>query len=142
MNGDSVEVVTSFKYLGSILDGKLSFAENTDYIAKKAQQRLYLLRKLKSFDVSQNVLQLVYRSIIESVLTFNIILWYGNLTVKNKSKLCRIVNTAEKIIGCRQTTLACHYHTAVNRKAQKVVNDYMHPLHNSFTIKAPIWSPS
>ena len=133
MNGDSVDVVTSFKYLGSILDGKLSFAENTDYIAKKAQQRLYLLRKLKSFDVSQNVLQLVYRSIIESVLTFNIIFWYGNLTVKNKSKLCRIVNTAEKIIGCRQTTLACHYHTAVNRKAQKVVNDYMHPLHNSFT---------
>ena len=43
----------------------------------------FLLRKLKSFDVSQHILQLVYRSLIESVLSFNIITWYGNVSGKN-----------------------------------------------------------
>ena len=125
--------MSCFKYLGSILDEKLTFNENTDYIAKKkAQQRLYLLRKLKSLDVSQNVLQLVYKSLIESVLTFNIVLWYGNLTVKNKGKLSRIVRTAEKVIGCRQNPLTSLYHTAVERKAQNIVSDPVHPLHSHF----------
>ena len=46
INNEPVEVVTSFKYLGTFFDSKLSFSENTDYIVKKANQRLFLLRKL------------------------------------------------------------------------------------------------
>ena len=132
INNESVEVVSCFKYLGSILDEKLTFNENTDYVAKKSQQRLYLLRKIKSFNVSQNVLQMVYRSLIESVLTFNIVLWYGNLTVKHRSKLSRIVNMAEKVIGRRQNSLLNLYHMAVKRKAHSIVNDSEHPLHSHF----------
>ena len=49
-----------------------------DLIYKKSQQRLYLLRKLRSFDVSRELLQIVYKSLVESVLTFNIVVWYGN----------------------------------------------------------------
>ena len=45
---------------------------------KKAQQRLYLLRKLQSFDVSQHILELVYIGLIENILSFNIVTWYGN----------------------------------------------------------------
>ena len=30
--GESVEQVESFKYLGTVIDNKLSFQENTDYI--------------------------------------------------------------------------------------------------------------
>ena len=127
-----VEVVSIFKYLGSILDSKLNFNANTDYIVAKAQQRLYLLRKLKSFQVSQNILQLVYRSLIESVLTFNIILWYGNLSVKNRNKLSRIVNMAEKVIGLRQNSLLSIYHSAVARKSQNIINDSDHPMYCHF----------
>ena len=132
INDDSVEVVSYFKYLGSIIDAKLTFSENTDYIARKAQQRLYLLRKLKSFNVSQNVLQMVYRSLIESILTFNIVLWYGNLSVKQRSKLSRIVSMAEKVIGCRQVSLSNLYQMAVARKARNIINDSKHPLHSHF----------
>ena len=70
-----VETVTSFKYLGTHIDDKLNFTNNTDFIYKKAQQRLFLLRKLKSFDVSEKVLESVYRSLIESTLTFNVVMW-------------------------------------------------------------------
>ena len=95
----------SFKYLGTLLDESLSFCDHVDYIYKKAQQRLFLLRKLKSFDVSQHILQLVYRGLIESVLTFNRITWHGNVSGKNKTKLARVVNTASKLIGNEQKHL-------------------------------------
>ena len=46
-----MEVVSSFKYLGTVVDSKLSFNGNVVYVYKKAQQRLYLLRKLTSLSL-------------------------------------------------------------------------------------------
>ena len=62
VNNEPVEVVSKFKYLGTLIDNKLSFSDNSDLIYKKSQQRLYLLRKLRSFDVSRELLQIVYKS--------------------------------------------------------------------------------
>ena len=92
----------SLKYLDTLLDESLSFCDHVDYVYKKAHQRLFLLRKLNSFDVSQHILQLVYMGLIESVLSFNIITWYGNVSAKNKTKLARVVNAASKLIGNEQ----------------------------------------
>ena len=39
--------------------------------------------------------------LVESVLTFNIVVWYGNLGVKGKAKLARIVGMAGKINGAK-----------------------------------------
>ena len=52
-----VEVPSSFKYLGTVVDSKLSFSDNVVYVCKKAQQRLCLLRKLRSFGVGSNVFE-------------------------------------------------------------------------------------
>ena len=46
----------------------MDFKENTDQIHMKCQQRLYLLRKLKSFDVCPEILETVYWSMILSSL--------------------------------------------------------------------------
>ena len=51
-------VVSNFKYLCTLIDNKLSFNDNSDLIYKKSQRRLYLLRKLRSFDFSRELLQL------------------------------------------------------------------------------------
>ena len=104
IDDQEVEIVKSFKYLGTLLGERLSFCDHVDYVYKKAQ-RLFLSRKLKSFDVSQHILQLVYRGLIESVLTFNRIAWHGNVSGKNKTKLARVVNTASKLIGNEQKHL-------------------------------------
>ena len=74
-------MVSNFKYLGTLIDNKLSFSDNSDLISKKPQQCLYLLRKLRSFGVSRQLLQTVYKSLVQSVLTFNSVVWYGNLGV-------------------------------------------------------------
>ena len=113
----SVEVVSSFKDLGTVVDSKLSFNDNVVYVYKKAQQPLYLLRKLRSFGVGRHVLESVYRCLVESVLSFNIVTWYGNLSVKNRARLARVVNTASKIIGAEQKQLCDLYHLSVCRKS-------------------------
>jgi len=134
IKNEAVEQVDNFKYLGTILDKNLSFSAHVDSVCKKANQRVYLLRKLKSFDVSAPILETVYRSLIESILTFNIITWFGNLSVKDRARLSRVVKLAGRIIGSQQKQLPDLYHQAVYRKARKIRLDPTHPLHNSFQL--------
>jgi len=110
----------------------LSFCDHVDYVYKKAQQRLFLLRKLKSFDVSQHILQLVSMGLIESILSFNIITWYSNVSAKNKIKLARVVNIATKVIGNEQKHLSSVFNAALKRKARQIVYDPTHPLNDVF----------
>jgi hypothetical protein len=60
INNEAVEQVNTFKYLGTVLDNKASFSSHVDTVCKKANQRLYLLKKLKSFDVDRLILETVY----------------------------------------------------------------------------------
>lgn len=66
-----------FIILGTFLDCKLSFLSyvNIDYVFKKWMHRLYLLRWLNSFGVSKHILEVVYKSLVESVLSFIITVW-------------------------------------------------------------------
>ena len=128
----SIEVVSSIKYLGIVVDSKLSFNNNVVYVYKKAQQRLYLLRKLLSFGVGRHALESAYRCLVESVLCFNIVTWYGNLSVKNRARLARVVNTASRIIGVEQKQLCDLYHLSVCRKSLSILHDKTHPLNFCF----------
>ncbi len=67
INGTAVEIVSQYKYLGTILDDKLTSEANTDYICKKANQRLFFLRRLRDFNVDRSLLKLFYSSFIESI---------------------------------------------------------------------------
>lgn len=93
----SVEVVSSFTYLGISTDDKLSFSQNVGEMYKKANHRLFMTQKLRGFSVSSQILERVYVSLIESVLVFNITVWFGYLTVTNKNELNRIVRNAGKV---------------------------------------------
>ena len=48
---------------------------------------LYLLRKLRSFDVSQELLQIMHKSLVDGVSTFKIVAWYGNLSEREEGKI-------------------------------------------------------
>ena len=49
IKGQQVEIVHQYKYLGTILDDKLDWTENSTMLLKKGNQRLYFLKRLKSF---------------------------------------------------------------------------------------------
>ena len=82
---------------------------------KKSQQHLYLFQKLRSLDVSCELLQIVYKSLVDSVLTLlsGMGTWVvGNLGVKGKAKLAGIVGMSGKIIHAKQDSLSDLYLTA------------------------------
>lgn len=51
-----VESVERYKYLGTLIDKKLSFNDNTDMMCKKGQQYLFCLRKLSLFHVGRTLM--------------------------------------------------------------------------------------
>lgn len=95
----------------------------------------YGVAKYSKMGVSQNILDMVYKSLIESILSFNIIMWFGNLHIVRRNKLQRIVvynNMASKIIGRLQ--LSSKYEDLLRRKSNKIINSSSHPLHREFDL--------
>ena len=52
-----MEKVESFKFLGVHITDKLKWSIHTDSVVKKAQQRLFNLRRLKTFGLSPKTLK-------------------------------------------------------------------------------------
>ncbi len=94
-----------------------------DFIAKKAQQRLYFLRQLRKFNLPQELLKQFYSDIIESVLCSSITVWFGSATKTDIRRLQRTVRTAERIIGAPLPSLQELYTSRVRKRAKKVTLD-------------------
>lgn len=95
-DGQLAETVQNVKYLGTVLDSQVSFSGNIEYVFRKCSQQLYLLRRLSGLGASQQIIELVYPSLVESVLTFRLPAWYGLLSCSNKNKLSRVVSMDSK----------------------------------------------
>ncbi|KAI3371234.1 hypothetical protein L3Q82_023539 [Scortum barcoo] len=135
IDGAAVERVSSTtKFLGVHISDDLSWTTNTESLAKKAQQRLYFLRKLKRASAPPPIMTTFYRGTIESILTTCITVWGGSYTVHNRKALQRIVRTAERIIGVPLPSLQDLYTTRLTRKAITIVNDASHPAHSLFSL--------
>ena len=134
IDGQEVESVVRYKYLGSIIDNKLTFGENTNMICKKGQQRLLCLRKLAKFGIDRSLMTLFYKFYVESVLTFSFICWFGSLNVRHKNALNKIVNIGSKIIGVQQSNLSVLYNSQVVKRANSILSDHSHPLHQHFQL--------
>ena len=61
--GEVVDRVSTRKYLGATFDNKLCWNKNVSCIIKKANARLYCLRKLRSFGVSTSLLAIFYNGV-------------------------------------------------------------------------------
>uniref|UniRef100_A0AAQ6IKW0 Alkylated DNA repair protein AlkB homologue 8 N-terminal domain-containing protein n=1 Tax=Anabas testudineus TaxID=64144 RepID=A0AAQ6IKW0_ANATE len=129
-----VERVSSFKYLGVNISEDLTWTLNTTQLVKKAQQRLYFLRRMRKFGMSPKILNSFYSCVVESVLTSCITVWYGNTTVADRKRLQRVVKTAEKIIRTPLPSLQTVYHRRVHRRAATILKDPTHPQHGLFTL--------
>ena len=134
INDEAVSIVESFRYLGVVLDNKLTFSQHTSEIQKKCQRRLYVLRRLRSFSLDSKLLLLLYRSIIESLLTYCSVCFFPMLSVVNRNKLLKVSQQAAKIIGRSVPQLSELTEGAVVRKALSVAADTNHPLNYCFEL--------
>ena len=79
IRGHSIERVSEYKYLGTIFDDQLKFDKYSKSIYSKLNQRLYFLRKLYSFRIDNTILDMFYKTIVQSVLSFNLVCVFGNI---------------------------------------------------------------
>ena len=99
IEGTAVEKVERFKFHGIHITDKLKWSTHIDSVVKKAQQRLFNLRRLKKFGLLPTTLTNFYRFTIERILSGCITAWYGNCTVHNRKTLQRVVRSAQRITG-------------------------------------------
>ncbi len=91
INGQDIENVQCFKFLGTTISATLKWDENIRGIVKKSHQRIFFLRQLKTFGVSKVGMLNLYRAVTESVLTFSLTIWFGSSTAQQRSLICNII---------------------------------------------------
>ena len=72
--GSVIETVSNSKYLGVIIDSKLSFYDHIKFLESKISRSIGLMSKLRLFLPRETLLQL-YHSLVHSQLTYGIFVW-------------------------------------------------------------------
>ena len=132
IHDQSIERVSEYKYLGTTVDNKINWNRNTQIVADTASQRLYFLRKQKEFHVDNRILVLFHQSFIQSILTFNFLCTFGNLSQQNQRKLDRPRKIAQRLIYSDLPPISTVYEKCMLLKVHTIMNDSSHPLHNFF----------
>ena len=132
INDMVVEKVKMYKYLGVLIDHKLSFADHVDSQLRKANKRLYGLRTLRKLNVDLAILVLFYNTTISSVLSYACSIFYAILTVELREtlekpeRLCiRFAGTAGK--DSISTVKGC-YRSKITKMGKNIADDTSHPL--------------
>lgn len=73
----TIEEVKSIKYLGVILDCRLTFKEHITYTAKRARKLTYIFKSLRDI-ADQSLVKSIYIALCQSVLTYGISVWGGS----------------------------------------------------------------
>ena len=132
IGGQIVEQVDNFKFLGSYISEDLKWNINCMNIIKKARQRMYFLRVLKSFRVRKQIFISFYRAIIESILTNSITVWFSAAANKDIKRMNSIVRAAEKVIGVGLPSLESIYNNRIKNKVENILREVHHPAHELF----------
>ena len=126
IQGEAVGYVDNIKFLGVHIFSDLSWSLNTSHLVKKAQQRLFFLRKLKWAGLSSQLLVNFCRATIESILCLSVTVWYSSCTAQNRKDSARVVRTAQGIVGRRLPDLDSVSTSRVQRRAGRIAKDPTH----------------
>ena len=86
------------------------------------------MRILRSFKVDKTILQLFHRALVETVLTFSIVCWFSQLTIRERTKLQRVIFRSSKIAAIEFPPLDRIHLLHMERKTEAILTDPSHPL--------------
>jgi len=132
IKGEQVEVTETYRYLGLTIDNKLTWNSHLDSLLKKANQRLYFLRKLRSFNVDKSIMVTFYSSTVDSIFLFGIVCYGGNISKYQILKINRTIKRAGKIINQQLPLFEDLYTTSAVKKAKEIIEDTSHILNKEY----------
>ena len=98
LSGNELEVVNEIRLLGLVIRADMRWCSNTQNMVKKANKRLWRLRRLKNMGANKEDLVDVYIKQIRCVLELAVPAWQGGLSQAQKTDLEKIQKTACHII--------------------------------------------
>ena len=93
-----IELVNETKLLGLIITSDLKWNQNTIHICQKARRKLWILRRLKSFNLEETILFDVYTKEIRSIVELAVPVWHSSLTVSQSNSIEQVQKLSFKII--------------------------------------------
>ena len=136
------------KFLGVIVDSKLTFSSHIDYIISKCSQRLYLMKLLKSMGMDREGLKTFYTTNIKSVIAYACPVWLNMLSHADKVRLERIQRSATRIILphidnyenrmdiLALPTILSFLHAHCSNHFNKIAKDSDHPLNSRIIVNS------
>ena len=96
LRGSSIENVESFKYLGVLLDERLTWDQHVDFLCKKVSKRLGVLRRASEFlDIPSR--KLLYYALILPIFDYCDVVW-GNCSITLSNRTQVLQNRAGRLI--------------------------------------------
>lgn len=92
------------------------------------------MRNFNSPNVCTKMVALFYRTFIDLVLSFCIVVWFGNLNLADKNRLGWLVRVASTVTGDNQAQLSDLYDQQVIRKTHAILDCTDHPLQREFEL--------
>ncbi|KAI3362186.1 hypothetical protein L3Q82_012510, partial [Scortum barcoo] len=137
---EAVECVNNIKFLGIHITSDLTWSMNTAHLVKKAQQRLFFLRKLETCwtlpSAPDKLLQGHNRRASSvSMQQFGM----AAALHKTEKDLARVVKTAQGIVGSPLPDLDSIYAGRIQKKAQHIAADPTHPPEQWTVCTASLW---
>ncbi|PWA24710.1 hypothetical protein CCH79_00010204 [Gambusia affinis] len=88
----SVEVFSSYRYLGVYISNDLTWSTNTSRMVRKIHQCLYFLRKLRRAGLGNSVLRSFYRCVVGIILCITV--WHSRCTAAERMALQRMQSSS------------------------------------------------
>ena len=75
IHNSEINLVPTYKLLGVMIDGYLSWTSHIEFSCKKTQQRICFLRRLSLLGAISQIISLFFTSVIQSAMLYCTIAW-------------------------------------------------------------------
>lgn len=123
ISGETVELVTEYKYLRSIIDNTFCFNQNANAVYTKLNSRMPFERKLNKLRIDKKIMDLIYFAIIQSVMSFFITCWYGSYSLEVRRKLSKIIQNCMELGIENSSSLADIYKRRAFHRCEVITID-------------------
>ncbi len=96
LDGNDIEHVSTYKYLGLLLDDKLSMELHISKLCSKTKMKLGMLGRIRTF-ISKSTAITLYKSLLLPVIEYGDLI-YGIANATNLERLQKLQNSAMRII--------------------------------------------
>ena len=133
IGGECVERVSDYKYLGVTVNEKLDWSVHAEKVMSKVNQRMYFVRKLNSFGIDSVLVSLFYRAAVQSLFSFCVIAWGGNLCQKESERFDRVARRVSRMTAIYQDSFVEIFEKFALRKIESILKDSNHPFFQSIS---------